>query len=234
MLISSIDAGKPHHFVCSKCYQPENLLGCGTCCRSYHVQCLPLGQGQEQPCSFHCPSCKSRAWDQAPPRLPASVVKSQDVTPVASTPASTDNSPLMARHNLPVGSSATLASPQEDDYERAHPSEDLPSISELYPYVQAYLAQADAPGHQSEFQHQIAGMLHEAESYRILLRKVAALREEFTRVQTENIQLKAYLNSRVPTREPVISSPSTLPSYIPRPSSDTDGKSWDSIVLDLI
>lgn len=220
--------------MCSKCYLPERLLGCGTCCRSYHVQCLPYGQAQEQSFMFHCPFCKTRGWDQAPPRLPASTAGSQDVTPNASAPASTNNSPLMTRHNIPDGPSSTFTSPHEDDYERAHPSEDLPGISELYPQVQAYLAQTDAPGHHSDFQRQIAGMLQEAESYRILLRKTAALREEFTRVQTENVQLKTYLNSRLPTREPLVSSPSTFPSNIPRPSSDTNGKSWDSIVLDLI
>lgn len=234
-LTSPTDAGKPHHFVCSECHLPEKLLGCGTCCRSYHAACLPNGSCEEQPAIFHCPSCRDKAWDRVPPRIPTSAAPSgsQNATPAGSTPVSTHSSPQMARRNTPSGPSSASIHGQEDDYERAHPPENLPSVSEMYPHVQAYLAQAHGLGDHPEFLRQISLMLHEVESHRVLLRKNALLREEFSRVQTENSQLRTYLHAQLPIREPAVSGPSTF-SPIPRPSADTSGKSWDRIVLDLI
>jgi hypothetical protein len=76
-------------------------------------------------------------------------------------------------------------------------------------------------------------MMKEIQSHRSLLQKTAVLREEFARVQTENVQIRTYLNSRLPSREPTFSTPPTF-APIPRPATDTSGRSWDSIALDLI
>ena len=69
-LIPLIYAGKPHNFVCSECRLPENLIGCGTCCRAYHPQCLSAAKTASN--LFHCPSCKENAWDRVSPSLQVS------------------------------------------------------------------------------------------------------------------------------------------------------------------
>lgn len=122
-----------------------------------------------------------------------------------------------------------------DAFEHDHLSTNLPPITEMYSHVMALLARPggqDMIGH-PEFIHQLDLMMKEVQSHRSLLQKTAVLREEFARVQTENIQIRTYLNSRLPSREPTFSTPSIF-SPIPRPAPDTSGKSWDSIVLDLI
>ncbi|CRG90820.1 hypothetical protein PISL3812_07866 [Talaromyces islandicus] len=54
------NAGKPHNFICSLCRQPGNLLDCATCCRAYHVACLPAPPGEEGAGSWSCPPCQQR------------------------------------------------------------------------------------------------------------------------------------------------------------------------------
>ncbi|KAJ5083037.1 hypothetical protein N7532_012080 [Penicillium argentinense] len=148
------------------------------------------------------------------------------------------SSPLMTRQDIPSGLSTSVHTNKflEDDYERDH-LESLFPVSEMYTHVQEFLSQPDhtrdAYSSHPEFLYQLGLMLEEIESHRSLRRKAATLREEFSRVQNENVQLRTYLNSRLPAREPVVSSPSTF-SPIPRPSADVSGKTWDSIVLDLI
>jgi cell shape-determining protein MreC len=85
--------------------------------------------------------------------------------------------------------------------------------------------------HRPEFLHQLNLMTREVEFHRSLLRKMATLREEFSKIQTENKQLRVYLNSRFPRDGNFAAS--NFSGY-PRPSADTAGKSWDSIVMDLI
>lgn len=94
-------------------------------------------------------------------------------------------------------------------------------------------AQTELALRQSEFMHQLGLMMKEVESHRSLLGKMAILREEFDRIQTENVQIRTYLDSRLPSMEPRLASPPAF-SLIPRPSADTTGKSWDSIILNLI
>ncbi|QKX59434.1 uncharacterized protein TRUGW13939_06568 [Talaromyces rugulosus] len=54
------NAGKPHNFICSRCRKPGNLLDCATCCRAYHVACLPAPPGEEGAGSWSCPPCQQR------------------------------------------------------------------------------------------------------------------------------------------------------------------------------
>jgi hypothetical protein len=238
-LIFLIDAGKPHNFVCSECRLPENLIGCGTCCRAYHAHCLPAMN--TVPGFFHCSSCKEKAWDQAPPLLSSTTTDSGDATPGSSfqrreppsreTPASIQGSPLMG-YNAPGIASSTFPG-RRDEYEIEY-SDNLPPIFEMYSQVLAHLYQPDPDRgsvHRPEFLHQLNLMTREVESHRALLRKMATLREEFSKIQTENMQLRVYLNSRLPRDGNFAAS--NFSGY-PRPSADTAGKSWDSIVMDLI
>ncbi|CEO59726.1 hypothetical protein PMG11_04391 [Penicillium brasilianum] len=244
-----ITAGKEHVFVCSGCYLPENLIGCETCCRSYHAQCLPDTASPMPLDGFHCPSCKSKGWDRAPPSLPAlpsSLNTSRDATPTAasgfippsygSASSSSRASPWTGTSNMPVITSALDLVPESADaFEHNHLTANISPITDMYPHILAFLAQPDAQDvtRRPEFFHQIHSMMQELQSHRSMLQKAAVLREEFSRVQTENIQIRTYLNSRLPSREPTFSTPSTF-SPVPRPTPDTSGRSWDSIVLDLI
>jgi hypothetical protein len=224
-------------------------MGCETCCRSYHAQCLPTTAPTMPLESFHCPSCKAKGWDRAPPSLPAppsSSRTSRDATPIASSgfispsygsvSGSGRASPWASTNNIPGISSAMDFVPEgADAFEHDHLFTNLSPITDIYPHVLALLAQPDLQDvtRHPEFIHQLHSMMQEVRSHRSLLQKTAVLREEFSRVQTENIRIRTYLNSRLPSREPAFSTPSTF-SPIPRPSPDTSGKSWDSIVLDLI
>lgn len=242
-------AGKEHVFVCSGCYLPENLIGCETCCRSYHPRCLPTTAAPMPQESFHCPSCKAKGWDRVPPSLPAptsSPRPSRDTTPVASsgitTPSYGDTSssgrasPWAGMTSISGISAAYGFVPEDTDaFEHDHLSINLSPITEMYPHILALLAQ---PGmqdvtRQPDLIRQLHLMMQEVQSHRSLLQKTTVLREEYSRVQTENLQLRTYLNSRLPSREPSFSTPSSF-SSIPRPAPDTSGRSWDSIVLDLI
>lgn len=199
--------------------------------------------------SFHCPSCKAKGWDRAPPSLPATTSSSstsRDPTPTApsgfispsyrAASGSVQASPWPGTNNIPEVSSTMDFVPEGSDaFEYDHSSTNISPITDMYPHILALLAQPDRQdmtGH-PEFIHQLHCMMQEVQSHRSLLQKAAVLREEFSRVQTENIQIRTYLNSRLPSREPAFSTPSTF-SPIPRPSPDTSGRSWDSIVLDLI
>jgi len=242
ILISLVDAGKPHNFVCSGCRLPENLIGCETCCRAYHRQCLSANLVSE---FFHCPSCKQKTWNRAPPLPPPSLAStvSPDATPgnsfqrteplVKETP-SIQGSP-MTGYNTPECAESTAPPGKGDDFEAEYP-DDLPPVFEMYSQVLAHLYQPDANRGasvlQPEFLHQLNLMVREVESRRSLLQRMTTLREEFSRVQTENMQLRADLNAHLPRARDFTSTPNL--SRFPRPSADTVGKSWDTIVMDFI
>lgn len=223
-------------------------MGCETCCRSYHAQCLPTTASPMLLENFHCPSCKAKGWDRAPPSLPAtsSSSTSRNPTPTAPSgfispsyrgvPGSARASPWPGTNEISGMSSAIGLVPEGGDaFEHDHSSANLSPITDMYPHILALLTQPDRQDMTShpDFIYQLHCMMQEVQSHRSLLQKAAVLREEFSRVQTENIQIRTYLNSRLPSREPTFSTPSTF-SPIPRPSPDTSGRSWDSIVLDLI
>lgn len=122
-----------------------------------------------------------------------------------------------------------------DAFEHDHQSTDLPPITEMYSHILAFLARPgahDMNGH-PEFIHQLGLMMKEVQSHRSLLQKTAVFREEFARVQAENVQIRTYLNSRLHSRGPAFSTPATF-TPIPRPATDMSGRCWDSIALDLI
>jgi hypothetical protein len=143
------------------------------------------------------------------------------------TPLTEYDTPGFDAPNLPSG---------RDDKFETDDLHDLPPIFEMYSQVLAHLYQPDANRissvHQPEFLNQLNLMVREVESHRSLLEKMVTLREEFSRVQTENLHLRAYLNSRLPTAGSFARSSNF--SEFSRPSADTIGKTWDSIAMDLI
>jgi cell shape-determining protein MreC len=107
----------------------------------------------------------------------------------------------------------------------------------MYPQLVEYLAHSDngtdLPAQQGQFKHQLNLMMREIESHRALLSEKTNLEEEYFRTQSENAQLKAYLDSRL-SREPTMATPSTFSHSISRPSAQRSEKSWDSIALESL
>lgn len=136
-LIPLINAGKPHNLVCSEYRLPENLIGCGPCCRAYHPQCLSAANTASN--FSHCPPCKENGWDRAPPSLPLSSVptNSRDATPGSAfrrteppfreTPG-IQRSPLTG-HDHPENRRSDLFYWGEDDFGTEYP-DNLPKCSD--------------------------------------------------------------------------------------------------------
>ncbi|KAJ5206437.1 Zinc finger PHD-finger [Penicillium cf. griseofulvum] len=242
-----IDAGKPHNIVCWECRLPDSLIGCQTCCRSYHTACLlDVVRSAD---NFHCPSCRARSWDDAPPQFPVP-------SPIPSTGGTTPKGhPDPSFENLPIhGDRSSTASRSKssvvsrmmppptldriDDFDtRGTPAELFP-VAETYPQLLEYLAMPDAEVHQhvqsSQFKHQLGMAMKEIESNRASVREKTNIREEYSKVQRENAQIKAYLDSRSSSRGSSVPSPSAAShTIISRPTSEQMGKDWDRIAVDL-
>ncbi|KAJ5758309.1 uncharacterized protein N7511_007003 [Penicillium nucicola] len=125
-----------------------------------------------------------------------------------------------------------------DDYDPGLAPDKLPPVTEIYPQVLEYLDHPEAHTDQFDqlphFRNQLGLIMKEIESYRSLLQDQANLREEHLRLQTENSKFRAYLNSSLAPREPAVASPSAFSHNSPRLPTETRGKSWDNIALDLI
>lgn len=60
------EAGSPHSSLCFTCREESDvLIGCTTCCRSYHPTCLPSEPQRSQ--LWHWPGCLKREWHVATP-----------------------------------------------------------------------------------------------------------------------------------------------------------------------
>ncbi|KAJ5871197.1 Zinc finger PHD-finger [Penicillium soppii] len=245
-----IDAGKPHNIVCWECRLPDSLIGCQTCCRSYHTACLQDVVRSAN--NFYCPSCRARGWDQAPPKFPTpspapagsgcatpSVRNSQaQDSPSKTTQVHDGKSPLGSKcKSSGVPRMAPPAWNRIDESNGQGIPTELSPISEMYPELLKYLSRPDDDTDQSvngaQFKTQLNLMMQEIESHRTLMQEKTNLEEEYFRTQNENTQIKAYLDSRL-SRESTIASPSTFSHSIPRPPAQRSERSWDSIALDLI
>ncbi|KAJ5848704.1 Zinc finger PHD-finger [Penicillium solitum] len=240
-----IDAGKPHNIVCWECRLPDSLIGCQTCCRSYHTACLLDVVRSAN--NFHCPSCRARAWDRAPPQFPVP-------SPAPSTGGTTPSSHPDSSGNIPVrGDRAPTASRRKSSAPRMMPptlnrvdelnSRGTPaevfSVAETYPQLLEYLALPDNEtkhhAQPSQFKHQLGMAIKEIESNRASIRDKVNIREDYSRLQRENAQIKACLDSKRSPRDTAIPSPSAVAhDVISRPASEQRGKAWDSLALDTL
>ncbi|KAJ5961435.1 Zinc finger PHD-finger [Penicillium viridicatum] len=240
-----IDAGKPHNIVCWECRLPDSLIGCQTCCRSYHTACLLDVVRSAN--SFYCPSCRERAWDRAPPQFPVpspapstgGTTPSSHSDPAGNIPIRGDRSPTASRRK----SSAPRMMPPtlnriDELNSRGTPAEVF-SVAETYPQLLEYLALPDNETNHhaqpSQFKHQLGMAIKEIESYRASIRDKVNIREDYSRLQRENAQIKAYLDSKRSPRDSAIPSPSAVShDIISRPASEQRGKAWDSLALDAL
>ncbi|KAJ5174220.1 uncharacterized protein N7482_000097 [Penicillium canariense] len=78
--------------------------------------------------------------------------------------------------------------------------------------------------HNPEFVRQLDLMIKDVQARQSLLQKIATLREQFSRVQIEKIQIRTYLNSRIPLWKGTRSSTPKI-SPIPRSTTGTSGQS---------
>jgi hypothetical protein len=120
---------------------------------------------------------------------------------------------------------------------RGTPSELFP-VAETYPQLLEYLAMPDAEAHQHaqspQFKDQLEMAMKELASNRASMREKTNIREEYSKLQRENAQIKAYLDSRSSSRGSSVPSPSAVShTIISRPASEQRGKDWDSIAVDL-
>ncbi|OQD79761.1 hypothetical protein PENANT_c044G11018 [Penicillium antarcticum] len=159
-------------------------------------------------------------------------------SPFGSTSIRAEGSPGTPRPSSSFSRMAPSGSNRIDDCDSGLAPDKLPPVAEMYPQVLEYLnhpgAQTDQFGQLPQFRNQLGLMMKEIDSYRSLLQDQANLKEDHLRLQTENTKIRAYLNSSLAPREPAIASPSAFSHSSPRPPTETRGKSWDSIALDLI
>lgn len=113
------------------------------------------------------------------------------------------------------------------------------SVAETYPQLLEYLALPDNEtkhhAQPSQFKHQLGVAIKEIESNRASIRDKVNIREDYSRLQRENAQIKAYLDSKRSPRDTAIPSPSAVShDIISRPASEHRGKAWDSLALDTL
>ena len=87
-----------------------------------------------------------------------------------------------------------------------------------------------------ELLHHLGWMIGKLESVESLPSEIQNLQEENAWLRRENSQLqsRSYYGPRLQPSESLLTRSSGTTSPIPRPSSDTTGRTWDSIVMDLI
>ncbi|KAJ5941819.1 Zinc finger PHD-finger [Penicillium verrucosum] len=240
-----IDAGKPHNVVCWECRLPDSLIGCQTCCRSYHTACLLDVVRSAN--NFYCPSCRARAWDYAPPQfsVPSPAPSTGGTTPNYH-PDPSGNIPIRGDRSPTASQRKSSAAPRmmpptltrvDELNSRGTPAEVF-SVAETYPQLLEYLALPDNEtqhhAQPSQFKHQLGMAIKEIESNRASIRDRVNIREDYPRLQRENAQVKAYLDSKRPPRDTAIPSPSAVShNIISRPASEQRGKSWESLALDM-
>lgn len=111
----------------------------------------------------------------------------------------------------------------------------LSPVTEMYPQLLEHLALPhDGTDQGAQFKNQLSLAMQEIESHRVSMSEKASLQQEYLRMQKENMQIKAYLDSGLSREATAVASPSTISHSITRPPVQRSGQSWDSIALDLI
>lgn len=230
-------SGKPHNIICSSCHKPNNLVSCESCCRSYHASCLSPPDVPTQSMRFYCPACSSGQWSRSPSTV--------------GTP--TTISPEPSRSGTPIVRSTTrgiMTPPQPISLTQS--TRTTPhKMQALYPDGRAMPVPNVFDPHiltrAQEFLHTHGGFPESQEFSADLLLKLGSMMAELdlhrervqelasenTHLRQDNANIRAYLDSNLMTGMPIAPSGGDL-SSIQRPPTDTTGKSWDRIVMDLI
>ncbi|KAL4737200.1 hypothetical protein BDV11DRAFT_192243 [Aspergillus similis] len=230
-----LDSGKPHNVICSECRGPNNLIFCQTCCRSYHGSCLPASDSAIETSQFRCPACLAGRWDHAAQMLNqlTSPATSRSATPFVRAPNSGIISPAaeMASsvHTTPTARSG-IQTPFRIMDNAATPDAFDPSIlSRARDFLRAHGGFPESQEFSMDLLLKLGAMMTELDFHRDQVQELAS---ENAHLRQDNANIRAYLDSNLRTGRPF--GPGGDFSDISRPSSDTTGKSWDRIVMDLI
>ncbi|KAL3480778.1 hypothetical protein BJX99DRAFT_204552 [Aspergillus californicus] len=229
--------GKPHMFICFQCREPGNMIPCSTCCRSYHKSCLSLGtQFPASKADFHCPACRVRDWHRTPPTSERLISTN---APDSSTPivCGGQNGVGTVDSMVPLSSRRLDFSQPGSHGPRSTSMVSSPPVS-LDPSVYAQARELLLRyGHFPESQQfsmdllmKLGSMMNELDARKQQVQDAMA---ENAHLRQDNSNIRAYLDLNLATGRPTASSNGDL-SSISRPSADTEGKSWDRIVIDLI
>ncbi|KAL4984174.1 hypothetical protein BDW68DRAFT_190704 [Aspergillus falconensis] len=213
-LASSVDSGKPHNVICSKCRGPNNLIFCETCCRSYHGSCLPAS------------ACVAGRWGHVPPML------DQLTSPTASRSATPFVRPATSGIISPAAETARggMQTPFRVTDHIAAPDAFDPSIlSRARDFLRTHGAFPESQEFSMDLLLKLGAMMTELDFHRSQVQELAS---ENAHLRQDNANIRAYLDSNLRTGKPF--GPGGDFSEISRPSADTTGKSWDRIVMDLI
>ncbi|KAL4880565.1 hypothetical protein BJY04DRAFT_71734 [Aspergillus karnatakaensis] len=234
-------SGKPHNFVCTQCRKPDNLIYCGSCCRSYHLSCLSPGDQPLQSDQFHCPGCRTGHFDRSP-ALDSSIspAVSRTGTPFvqgmgrAFLSPSRLGDPVSAPHSAPWSGQTTGASTPFNDYTSRYeplPGTFDPSIlTRARQFLHAHGTFPDDQEFSPDLLLKLGSMMAELEDHR---ERAQELISENAHLRQDNANIRAYLDSNLASGRPPAQAGGDL-SSIARPSPDTTGKSWDRILMDLI
>ncbi|KAL5355042.1 hypothetical protein BJX96DRAFT_1099 [Aspergillus floccosus] len=234
----SVESGKPHNLVCSQCRNPDNLMPCETCCRSYHSACLPAAADAVMSGRFYCPSCKQYQWDQAPPQF-SNATPSPNASR-SSTPSARGSVQVMSpgtrdRMTTPLApstwgiKSSTAQPPPGIKSHQYHPNEaSTPPQYDLVARARNFLLEYGHFPPNQEFRLdlllKVGTMMAEVESHRSIHQELQELRAENANLRS-NASLRG-VSSNLPS--------SYLPPILPSPAGTESEKSWDRIVTDLI
>ncbi|KAI9039843.1 PHD finger protein [Aspergillus affinis] len=240
--------GKPHNLICSQCRNPDDLIPCETCCRSYHAACLQRLEGLFPPRPFYCPSCRQNQWDQSvqfDTPLPSSNV-SRSSTPSVHGPSKVSSpSGYSAFHQhrsiQTVGPgpwetpNLSVTSPQQVQQLHQTPSIQPELLSQAKEFL---MTNGNFPADQEfsvELLSKLGFIMAAVESQNALQAENRNLREENASLRSDNANMRDYFNAKLPTREPMINTQAwECSTDIPNTTADPGDKAWDRIVSDMI
>ncbi|KAL4908525.1 hypothetical protein BDW74DRAFT_147575 [Aspergillus multicolor] len=181
---------------------------------------------------FQCPACMAGRWDYAPSK-PGSLT-SPEASRIASpstvsgivTPA---GKTANTGHLTPIAQLLTHGPPFTPDHGVPVDAFDPSILSRARDFLRANGDFPESQEYSVELLIKLGGMMSELDFHR---RRTQELLSENAHLRQDNANIRAYLDSNLVTGKP--SAPVSDLSHIPRPSSDTTGKSWDRIVMDLI
>jgi hypothetical protein len=252
MLTFDAGAGKPHHFICSKCRNPGSLIYCATCSRSYHVSCLSAPPSAEAVATWACPACQERtealALAASHPSRPASVDHSgpsPNAGLIGPTASGGHSSPLDTSSSTKgsIGTKSPLQTYRQQN-PPASASTESGSGDDNFTRERNFLTEHGGFATHEVFSLgllvQLRNLMSGAEYQAQMRREMDNLRRENAYLKRENHQLQTELGPQRPhpgSTYGLRGSPSTSRGYMsdsidaPKPL-DVSEKSWDRIISD--
>lgn len=188
---------------------------------------------------FYCPACSSGQWSRSSSAVgtPATVSPeaSRSGTPVVHSTTRDIMSPAQPMGRSTQSTQATphrMHAPSSVDG-RAEPVPNVfdPRIlTRAQEFLRTHGGFPESQEFSADFLLKLGSMMAELDLNR---ERVQELASENTHLRQDNANIRAYLDSNLLTGMR-IAPPGGDISSIQRPSTDTTGKSWDRIVMDLI